>query len=71
MSVMDDSEKAKNFKVESLQQLKAAEEVQGFINEAGKLIEANADVAKQIAARIEAISALTEQLKCELAPFRG
>jgi methyl-accepting chemotaxis protein len=70
-SVLDDSEKAKNLKAESLYQLQAAEEVKGFITETGMLIEANADVAKQIAARIEAISQLTEQLKCELAPFRG
>lgn len=70
-SVLEDSEKAKNLKVESLHQLKAAEEVQGFIKDAGTLIVANADGAKQIAARIEAISELTEQLKRELAPFRG
>jgi len=70
-SVLDDSEKAKSLRVESQHQLKAAEEVRGFITQAGKLIEANADEAKQIAARIEAISDLTEQLKRELAPFRG
>ena len=70
-SVVEDSEKAKNLKAESLHQLKAAEKVQGFINEAGALIEANADIAKQIAARIEAIYELTERLTHELAPFRG
>ena len=70
-SVMGDSEKAKNLRLESLQQLRAAEEVQGFIKQAGRLIEANADEAKQMAARIGAISALTEQLKVEIAPFRS
>lgn len=68
-SVVEDSEKAKNLKAESLHQLQAAEEVQGFIKETGILIEANADEAKQIAARIEAVSELTDQLKRELAPF--
>ena len=34
-------------------------------------LEANADEAKQMAARIGAISALTEQLKVEIAPFRS
>ena len=70
-SVVEDSDKAKNLKLESLHQVKAAEDVQGFIKEAGILIEANADEAKQIAARIEAISELTERLKRELAPFRS
>ncbi|HBG04906.1 MAG: chemotaxis protein [Geobacteraceae bacterium GWC2_58_44] len=70
-SVVDDSEKAKNLKVEFLQQLKAAEGVKGFIREAGMLIETNAEEARQIAARIEAISELTEQLKRELAPLMG
>lgn len=69
-SVMDDNEKARRLKEESLVQLKAAEGVGVFIKDAGTLIEANADEAKQIAARIEAISELTEQLKLELVPFR-
>lgn len=70
-SVLDDSEQAKNLKEDSLHQLRAAEEVRGFISAAGMLIEANADEAKQMAARIEAISELTERLKQELAPFRS
>jgi methyl-accepting chemotaxis protein len=70
-SVLDDSEKAKNLQQESLRQLRAAEAVQGFIQQAGTLIEANADEAKQMAARIGAISTLTGQLKVEIAPFRG
>jgi len=70
-SVLDDSEKAKNLKVEFLHRLQAAEEVQGFIREAGNLIETNADEAKRIATRIEAISELTEQLRRELAPLTG
>jgi methyl-accepting chemotaxis protein len=68
---MDDNEKAGRLKEESLVQQKAAEGVGEFIKDAGTLIEANADEAKQIAARIEAISELTEQLKLELAPFKG
>jgi methyl-accepting chemotaxis protein len=70
-SVLDDSAKAKHLKEESQQQLRAAEEVQGFISTAGILIEANADEAKQIAQRIEAIAELTDRLKRELAPFRS
>jgi len=70
-SVVDDSEKAKRLKVEFSQQLQAAEEVQGFIEAAGNLIETNADEAKRIAARIEAVSELTERLKRELAPLLG
>jgi methyl-accepting chemotaxis protein len=70
-SILEDNEKAKNLKEESFNQLQAAKGVEGFIRETGMLIEANADEAKQIAARIEAISELTEQLKRELAPFRA
>lgn len=70
-SVVEDSEKAKRLKDDSLCQLKAAEEVKGFLSQTGTLIESNADEASSIAARIEAIAQLTEQLKLELAPFSG
>lgn len=69
--VIDDSEKAKRLSEESECQLKAAAEVEGFLKDAGLLIEANAEEAKRIAARLEAISRLTEQLVRELAPFRA
>jgi len=68
-SVQEDSEKAKRLKDDSLCQLNAADEVKGFLAQAGALIESNAEDASQMAARIEAIAELTEQLKQELAPF--
>lgn len=70
-SVLEDNEKVKSLKDTSLQQLVVSERVATFVREAGSLIEANAEEAKQIVSEIESIHRLTDKLKQELEPFRA
>lgn len=70
-SINEDNAKTMQLREDSQRQLQAAEGVTGFITETGKLVEANALQAQQIADRIAAVAELTERLKEELEPFQG
>jgi methyl-accepting chemotaxis protein len=70
-SVLEDSDKAKTLKDTSLQQMVIGEKVVNFVREAGSLIEANAEEAKQIHKEIGSLTMMTDKLKHELEPFQG
>lgn len=69
-SVLDDNEKTKKLRETSMQQIRMGEMLLNYVREAGRLIETNADEAKQNVNEIESVTQLTEELQEELLPFK-
>ncbi len=70
-SVLEDNEKVKRLRDTSIQQIMMGDVLLNYVREAGRLIESNAELAKQNMVEIEAITGLNEKLQKELSPFRS
>jgi len=68
-SIMEDNDKVKELKDTAIQQIMMGDVLVNYVREAGSLIETNAGEARQMMDQIDKITAMTEDLCKELAPF--
>lgn len=68
-SIMEDNDKVKELKDTAIQQIMMGDVLVNYVREAGSLIETNAGEARQMMEQIDKITAMTEDLRKELAPF--